>query len=274
MTFDLMTSSASIRHHYLVERELAHRLRNATREERRHLYTAVYNELFERVPDHPQNVMKRNATAQAAEAARQLGLIKRFLRADANYVEIGPGDCALALAVSERVARVYAVDVSDGITACARTPANFQLIISDGTSVPVQEGSIDIVYSNQLMEHLHEDDAKLQLQHIFDALRRGGTYVCVTPNRLCGPHDISAHFDTEPTGLHLKEYNNEDLVRMFHDVGFRKFRALLSYKQLVFPTLLPIWPFVLFERLLQLMPRGPTRALAKFLLGVKLVAIK
>jgi 2-polyprenyl-3-methyl-5-hydroxy-6-metoxy-1,4-benzoquinol methylase len=274
MTVHLMTSSASMRRHYLVERELAHRLRNATSEERKHLYTAVYNELFERVPDHPQNVMKRNATAQAAETARQLGLIKRFLRADTNYMEIGPGDCALAVAVSERVARVYAMDVSDGIAACARTPANFQLIISDGTSVPVQQESVDIVYSNQLMEHLHEDDATLQLVNIFKALRRGGAYVCVTPNRLCGPHDVSAHFDTEPTGLHLKEYSNDDLVRMFQDDGFRKCKALLSYKQFVLPPLLPIWPFVLVERILQLMPRGLARTFAKFLIGVKLVAVK
>jgi AcrR family transcriptional regulator len=73
MALHLMTSSASIYHHY---------------QERRNLYTAVYNELFERVRDHPQNVMKRNAAAQAAEAARQLGLIKRFLRADVKYLEV------------------------------------------------------------------------------------------------------------------------------------------------------------------------------------------
>ena len=41
------------RAHYEVETELAARLRNSSREERRNLYTALYDELYEKVPDHP-----------------------------------------------------------------------------------------------------------------------------------------------------------------------------------------------------------------------------
>jgi hypothetical protein len=43
-----------IREHYEAEKELANRLRHASREERTHLYAEVYNELYQRVPHHSQ----------------------------------------------------------------------------------------------------------------------------------------------------------------------------------------------------------------------------
>ena len=43
---------------YLVERELADRLRRATRSERQQLYSTVYDELFRQIPDHPQLTRK------------------------------------------------------------------------------------------------------------------------------------------------------------------------------------------------------------------------
>jgi hypothetical protein len=43
-----------LRHHYEVERELAEKLRNSTREQRAGLYKTLYDELFKMVPDHPR----------------------------------------------------------------------------------------------------------------------------------------------------------------------------------------------------------------------------
>ena len=107
--------------------------------------------------------------------------------------------------LAKYVQRVYAIDVSDEISGKTKLPHNCNLILSDGTSIPVDPGSVDIAYSNQLMEHLHPDDAVEQLYHIHEALKPGGMYICITPNRLCGPHDISRSFDDTPRGFHLRE---------------------------------------------------------------------
>jgi ubiquinone/menaquinone biosynthesis C-methylase UbiE len=234
----------------------------------------VYNELFERVPDHPQIEMKRDTASQIAETDRQFGMIKRFLHSGTHYLEVGAGDCALALKVAARVAKAYAVDVSDEIVVHEGAPKNFQLIISDGQTIPVPEQSIDFAFSNQLMEHLHPDDASEQLSEIFKALRPGGRYLCITPNRYCGPHDVSVYFDDEPTGFHLKEYSNRDLVALFHSAGFRQFSALISYRNFVVPALLPIWPFLIYERLVAAMPRVIGKPLARLLIAVKFIAQK
>jgi hypothetical protein len=49
---------AQLREHYEVERELADALRRAGPHERRSLYATLYDELFRRVPHHPQLTRK------------------------------------------------------------------------------------------------------------------------------------------------------------------------------------------------------------------------
>jgi hypothetical protein len=55
---ELGIMTPDILHHYRIERELADRLRRASKSERRHLYTEVYNELFVSVPNHCQVTKK------------------------------------------------------------------------------------------------------------------------------------------------------------------------------------------------------------------------
>jgi len=59
-----------LKEHYEIEKELAEGLRNSTKEQRRKLYSSVYDELFERVPQHPQ--LTRKVDAEAIGIAEQL----------------------------------------------------------------------------------------------------------------------------------------------------------------------------------------------------------
>jgi SAM-dependent methyltransferase len=212
-------SAASLRRHYEIERELADRLRNAPRAERRVLYSQVYNELFTRVHDHPQNVRKKDPARQADLTRRQLAMLGRFLTPETVYVEIGAGDCHLAMEVAQRVKHAYAVDVSDLIAGGEGRPERFTLLISDGVGINLPDGAATVAYSNQLMEHLHPDDARDQLGEIARVLAPGGRYVCVTPHRYSGPQDVSAGFDDEATGFHLKEYTYAEIRRLFREAG-------------------------------------------------------
>src|SRR5437870_1414111 len=64
-----------IREHYDVERELAARLRHASKRERRELYARLYDELFRRVPHHSQLTQKSSPEQAARAVTRQM----RFL---------------------------------------------------------------------------------------------------------------------------------------------------------------------------------------------------
>lgn len=266
-----------LRAHYEVEKALANRLRNASPTERQHLYTALYDELYQRIPDHPQLTRKDSPCQREQAALRELSRIKRFLKAHTVFLEVGAGDCAFSFKVAAVVKQVYAVDVSAEITRQASAPENFQLILSDGCTIPVPPGSIDLIYSNQLMEHLHPDDASQQLQNIFKALAPGGIYICLTPNRLTGPHDISKYFDPVATGFHLKEYTTTELSQKFRRAGFSRVGVLLGLPGNY--AILPLLPFSLLEEVLTKLPSALQKRISslvpiRWLLGIRLVGVK
>ena len=266
----------NIREHYDVEKELAHKLRHATKEERGKLYSSLYDELYRRVPHHPQ-LRKKNKTELDNAIRGRLKFIKHHINTNTTFLEIGPGDCQLSVQISKFVQYVYTVDVSDEITKEVEFPDNCKLILSDGISIPVPKDSVDVAFSYQLIEHLHPDDALEQLRNIYNTLKPNGIYICLTPNKLYGPHDISKHFDEEATGFHLKEYTNRELCRLFENCGFARTRVLVGARGYY----LSIPPSVIFilEHLLAKMPFYMRKIVAgnilfRILLGCRIIGSK
>ena len=208
--------------HFDIEKALADKLRDSNREERKILYSSLYNELFRKVPHHPQMKQKVDPNARLKIVNNIMRYLSKFLKPEHVFLEIGPGDCQLSFEVTKHVMKVYAIDVSEEVTKCLQCPDNFQLILSDGSSIDVPRESINVAFSNHLIEHLHPEDAETQLRGVYDSLVPGGVYICRTPYRLYGPHDISKYFDEVARGFHLKEYTYTDLAHLFSAVGFKK----------------------------------------------------
>ena len=271
---------AQVREHYLVERALADRLREAPKAARPRLYREVYDELFRRVPHHPQLQAMRDPQALARRArsvGHQLVFLRRYLAPGKTFMEIGAGDCALALRVAALARRVYAIDVSQQITRDVEPPANFELRLTEGSRIPVDDGAVDVAFSNQLMEHLHPEDAVDQLREIARSLAPGGVYVFITPNRLYGPRDVSAHFDEVATGLHLREYSARELRALLLEAGFS--RVLLHAGARGVFVRIPFALVAAIEALLErLAPRLRRRLAdtppARALLGLRVAALK
>lgn len=263
----------AIKRHYDIEKELAATLRQASTSERRLLYASLYDELFRRVRDHPQLHQKRSPQAMDLEVRRVMHLLRRFLRSGMSFLEVGPGDCSLAFSVARTATRVFAIDVSAEVTRCSATPANVSVILSDGTSIPVPNASIDIAFSNQLMEHLHPDDANNQLKNIYDALALGGKYICMTPNRVTGPHDVSRDFDDVATCFHLREYSIAECAALFRTVGFRRIAFYAGARGIYVRT--PLALAIACERLVSVFPSAIRRSrLVRFMLGMTVVGYK
>ncbi len=265
-----------IHEHYLIERELADRLRFAPRQQRRSLYCEVYDELFRRVQHHPQ-LQDVDRAPRQREVDGLLALLRGFLTKSTVLMEIGAGDCMLAIRAATIVKQVYAVDVSEHITRGVSSPANFSLILSDGCSIPVPEASIDVAVSNQLMEHLHPDDALEQLHNIYRSLAPGGVYVCITPNRAYGPHDVSKYFDQVATGFHLLEYTARDIRRLFASAGFAKVRFYAGARGVFMRV--PFWLVAFVESVLGALPNGRGKLIAetgpmRALLGLRVAAVR
>lgn len=212
------------------------------------------------MPHHPRLTHKRvGGKEKTVPALKGLG---RFLKPDAVFLEIGAGDCSLSFEVARQVKQVYTLEVRE--------------VITDGCSVPIPDASVTLAYSNQLREHVHPDDAVEQLGNIYDAIAQGGLYLCITPNRPNGPHNISKYFDRTATGMHLKEHTVRELIRLFTEAGFSRVRPLVVRGDAVFP---PAWTVTWTERRLCLLPFGLGRRQARWkpiavVLGIQLVATK
>lgn len=255
---------AQLREHYLIERSLAERLRAAPRAERASLYAAVYDELFRRVPHHPQLLASRSAgfaERRRRSVEQQWRLVRRFLAPGSVFMEVGAGDCALSMRAAAVARRVYAIDVSAEPARRAALPANVELRLARGAAIPAPGGAVHLAFSNQLMEHLHPEDALDQVREIRRSLAPGGCYLCITPNRLNGPHDVSAHFDEQATGLHLREYSASELRALLREAGFRELRFFASARGRYLRV--PYALIALAERFLAALPRGLRRPLGR-----------
>lgn len=270
-------SAEQIRRQYELEKRLGRALLSASREERRTLYAAAYEEFHLATPELALLTRKSSPEETRASVEVRLRFLKHFLKPDTAFMEVGAGDCSLSLEVARRVKSVVAVEVSNAIAEGSAPPPNFRLLLSDALSIPTDAETLDVVYSNDFIEHLHPEDALEHLRQTWHRLKAGGVCICLTPSRVTGPHDVSRFFDEVSTGLHLKEYSAAELNALFLRAGFSKTRILVAIRRHFF--VLPVWPVVWAEFLLERLPRRLARKMAarfplRHVLGVNMAGIK
>jgi SAM-dependent methyltransferase len=259
-----------LRQHYEIEKELGNRLRRSSRDERAAMYSEVYDELFRRVPKHPQWT-DQNTAARERKIQGHLRLLRPYLTPETVFLEVGAGDCALPRLVAPLVSKAYGLEVSEHLTNKLANSDKFQVLLSESCDVPLPDNTVDLAFSYQVIEHIHPDDAVEQLKHIYRVLKPGGCYYCITPNRLYGPSDISRGFDREATGLHLKEYSNTDLLKLTRSAGFREIWIERMIKGR--PIAIPALPVRLLEGAFECLPWRLRIPLSRSFLGTRLLSV-
>jgi ubiquinone/menaquinone biosynthesis C-methylase UbiE len=220
MSAEFQRTPERLRHHFEVEKELAVKMRASTRAERTQLFKTLYNELFERVPDHPRLTRRDTPESSRRKVQSQMRLLRPFLKHDTVFLEFAPGDCRLAAAVAAEVQQVVGVDISDQRAADEANLSNLELIVYDGYELAMPDASVDVIFSYQFLEHLHPDDVDAHFALARRLLKPGGVYVFDTPHRYSGPHDISRYFGTALVCFHFKEWTYGDMRRLLKKHGF------------------------------------------------------
>jgi len=264
-------SPEQLLNHYEIEKRIASRLRRASREQRSAIYRTMYDELFRDVPDHPR--LTRTATKELTEAWIRSGmeLLHRFIGGSSVVVEFGPGDCAFAEALCARVGKVIGFDIVDLRDPAKSSPDNFRLVIYDGIEVDSDENDFaDVVFSDQLIEHIHPEDIGLHFSSAWSMLKEGGCYLLRTPHAHSGPHDISKYFSEVPRGFHLREYTFRELAAILREAGYSSMRGYWVGKGMM--VRLPIVLFSILETVLGLLPRAARRKLSIYALPAVVMA--
>jgi len=259
-------SLEQIRNHYLVEKAIAERLKQADREERRLIYSTMYDDLFRQVPDHPRLVRREDDRLTSRVNKSKLAVVRKFIGKSTVFAEFASGDCRFATEVAKYVKLVYGIDISDQRSKTSVTPENFKLIVYDGYDLEeVEDNSIDIVFSDNLIEHFHPEDTKSHFELVHRILKEGGKYVFRTPHSFSGPHDISSYFSDEPEGFHLKEWTYIELKRMLKELKYSK---LDSHWYVKGKLKMPYIYFEMGERIFSIFPKRYIKGVVKYLLPI------
>jgi SAM-dependent methyltransferase len=250
--------------HYEVESDLARQLKTANREERKAIFEVMYDRLFSQVPDHPRLTRRDDANVTAAANREKMAWYGRFFRRDLTVAEFAPGDCEFCRISAPRVRKIYGIDISDQRKHDVEWPPNFELVVYDGYTLPqIESESLDVVFSDQFLEHLHPDDASAHLALAYSVLKKGGCYVIRTPHAQSGPWDVSQYFSDVAEGFHLKEWTFTTLSDELRRHGYSKVDAVWSKKRK--NVRVPLTAYRLAERAAKHMSKGTIRPLAKYL---------
>ncbi len=220
----MKASAEQNRIHYELEKELTAQIMNAEVEDRACVTLQAYDTLFKKITWHSGHL----ETEESRKANRQkYAPFIRMIGQNKVVVEIGCGNGDQIRAIAPHNLQCYGVDISEVILEQqTHMPDNVKLLISDASNLSeFEDSSVDVVFSNQLIEHLYPTDVEKHFEEISRVLKPGGKYVFSTPSRLCGPHDISRYFDDVATCFHLKEYTNTELLSVMRVAGFKKFRS-------------------------------------------------
>jgi cyclopropane fatty-acyl-phospholipid synthase-like methyltransferase len=216
-------SAAMISKHWNLERELTLKLLASTTQNRWEVFETCYNRLYAEL--EWLNKLPEEKTKQDPSDYYKL-IIQSIGSPPQKIYEIGSGKGELIEYLATLGHECHATEISKERGGYLnQAPINLTWSISDGVHLDLFEppGYYDIVYSGDVIEHLHPDDLEAHFFCANKILRKGGKYILQTPHRFFSPSDISKVMGySTPMGMHLKEYMVNELVEKMNMAGFRK----------------------------------------------------
>ncbi len=245
---DARTLTVTAEQQVEIESRLAQRLASASSRERIELYGTIYDHVYE------MHLSRDPETLDFGAGPELLGFLENLTQPDDALLEIGCGGGLLAIEMAKRGRRVLGIDVSARILEQARVRAQgvpgLSLALSRGTEIPAADGSFDLAYSVEVLEHLHAEDVSSHLKEVHRVLRPGGRYWLLTPNRF-DRISSSERFGVEVGAgddIHLKEWTYSELDEELRSAGFSRLRSPWRNTSLFSLPMLPASLFAAVER--------------------------
>lgn len=133
-----------------------------------------------------------------------------------DVLEAGCGEGYGADLIASVARRVVAVDYDAGTVAHVRARyPRVAVVAANLASLPVPDGSVDVVVNLQVIEHLW--DQPQFITECLRVLRPGGHLLMSTPNRIT----FTPGSDTPVNPFHTRELNAAELRELLTDGGFR-----------------------------------------------------
>ena len=139
--------------------------------------------------------------------------------------------------------RAFGMDCSALALECCRNRNLTNVLLAEGTHIPVQSATVEGVVSLDVLEHI--DRVEEAITECARILKPDGTLVVSVPafRWLWGPHDVAL--------MHFRRYTRRELRLALERAGFRV--AKISYSVFL------LFPVVVFIRLIDKLRRGESK---------------
>jgi ubiquinone/menaquinone biosynthesis C-methylase UbiE len=207
------------------EKRLRMRILTSSPEERLSVTSEVYAALFERFPDHA--AMLDAAADRKRQGKRSAGMILPLTKPGQRVLEIGSGRGDVLVELAQAGLICSGIEASEHMIRLSEHLAALSIRRGVAHCLDFPDASLDVVFSQQVLEHMHPQDVPRHFAESHRVLRPGGLLIVETPNQRTGPQDISRGFAPVAEGLHLKEWSVRELIQQFQEAGFVRPRGLL-----------------------------------------------
>jgi SAM-dependent methyltransferase len=192
---------------------------------RKKMYSELYNSVHQILcEDWEVDLVDRSKD-------RLVRLFRREL-AGKSIADLGCGDGSFLTSVERHLphGRLVGVDVSE--TRPRYNAENIDYAAANIVDFDLGE-QYDVVFSDNALEHIAPSDIDTHFASVRKALRAGGTFIIISPNRLFGPNDLTRLSDcthsnrVEACACHLSETTYSEIVDRLRGAGFRKIKTVL-----------------------------------------------
>jgi SAM-dependent methyltransferase len=221
-----MMMEARRREQFQFERELRARILLSPAAARQAVISQAYGELFERFPDHA--VFLNTAERRREMGRLAAGMIAPLARPGWRVLEIGCGRGDALEALAHAGLTCVGIEPSRHMIDVCGERSLVTVVYGTADRLEFPPESFDLLFSQQVLEHLHPDDVPVHFREAWRVLRPGGVLAIETPNRRTGPQDISRGFTRTAEGLHLKEWSFRELIREYRNAGFVRPRGIVA----------------------------------------------
>ena len=211
-------------------------------EKRQKLYSDVYN--------MTHLLMPGNSTVNSND--KMVRIFEKELR-NKSVLDVGCGTGRFLKTIASSLPHKKLVGMDVSVPNTPQNSSEIDFIIGNIIDFDIEE-KFDVVYSNQVIEHIAPVDITMHLTSVTRAMKNDAIFILRSPNRLFGPCDLTRIIDftytgkTPAKGTHINETTYSEIIPILRESGFTHFRTIcylskinFYLKHARFSTAFPLW---------------------------------